>query len=72
MFISTGQEPASVAEGSWSHLISELDPELGELKVLDLSLDFPSMPVGSIGGGTGHDCQKEALVLLECAGAGEK
>lgn len=62
----------SVAEGSWSHLISELDPESGELKVLDLSLDFHSMPVGSIGGGSGYDCQKEALELHECAGTGEK
>ncbi|TDZ38232.1 3-hydroxy-3-methylglutaryl-coenzyme A reductase [Colletotrichum spinosum] len=64
MFIATGQDPASVAEGSWSHLTSELDPIT---KNLTMSLYIPSLPVGTVGGGTGYATQKEALKLLECA-----
>ncbi|CCF34989.1 hydroxymethylglutaryl-CoA reductase [Colletotrichum higginsianum] len=64
MFISTGQDPASVAEGSSSHLTSELDPVT---KNLTMSLYIPSLPVGTVGGGTGYSTQKEALKLLECA-----
>ena len=67
MFISTGQDPASTAEASWSHLTSELDSETGELTV---SLYFPSLPVGTVGGGTGYPMQKEALGMLQC-GAGK-
>ncbi|KAF6804188.1 hmg-reductase [Colletotrichum sojae] len=65
MFIATGQDPASVAEGSWSHLTAELDPAT---KNLTMSLYIPSLPVGTVGGGTGYATQKEALKLLECAG----
>ncbi|KAH6961638.1 putative hmg-CoA reductase [Ilyonectria sp. MPI-CAGE-AT-0026] len=67
MFISTGQDPASTAEASWSHLTSELDSETGELT---MSLYFPSLPVGTVGGGTGYPMQKEALGMLQC-GAGK-
>ncbi|KAF4448487.1 hydroxymethylglutaryl-coenzyme A reductase [Fusarium albosuccineum] len=63
MFISTGQDPASTAEASWSHLTSELDAETGDLK---MSLFFPSLPVGTVGGGTGFAMQKEALKVLQC------
>ncbi|KAI8648771.1 Hydroxymethylglutaryl-CoA reductase [Fusarium keratoplasticum] len=71
IFISTGQDPASTAEGSWSHLTSELDPETSELT---MSLYFPSLPVGTVGGGTGYPMQKEALGMLRCGadGPGDK
>ncbi|KAF4472571.1 hydroxymethylglutaryl-coenzyme A reductase [Fusarium albosuccineum] len=63
MFISTGQDPASTAEASWSHLTTELDAETGDLT---MSLYFPSLPVGTIGGGTGFPMQRQALNMLHC------
>ncbi|ENH71630.1 3-hydroxy-3-methylglutaryl-coenzyme A reductase [Fusarium oxysporum f. sp. cubense] len=67
MFIATGQDPASTAEACWSHLTSELDPKTG---ALTMSLYLPSLPVGTIGGGTGLPMQREALKLLKCDGDG--
>jgi hydroxymethylglutaryl-CoA reductase len=63
LFVSTGQDVGSVAEASWSHLTSELDDETKDLR---LSLYFPSMPVGTVGGGTGYPTQRAALRLLKC------
>ncbi|KAL5583858.1 hypothetical protein FOVSG1_015209 [Fusarium oxysporum f. sp. vasinfectum] len=67
MFIATGQDPASTAEASWSHLTSELHPKTG---ALTMSLYLPSLPVGTIGGGTGLPMQREALKMLKCDGEG--
>lgn len=64
MFIATGQDVGSVAEASWSHLTSELDSETKDLR---LTLYFPSLPVGTVGGGTGYATQQEALKLVKCA-----
>ncbi|KAH8743035.1 hydroxymethylglutaryl-CoA reductase, partial [Diaporthe sp. PMI_573] len=69
MFIATGQDAGSVAEASWSHLTSELDDETRDLR---LTLYFPSLPVGTVGGGTGYPTQKKALELLKCAAPGMK
>ena len=54
MFIATGQDPASTAEASWTHLTSELDPVTRDLK---MSLYIPSLPVGTVGGGTGYNIE---------------
>lgn len=69
MFIACGQDTASVLEGGYAHIIHELNPENQDLT---LSLFFPSLPVGSIGGGTSYGTQKEALEMIECYGAGRK
>jgi len=63
MFISTGQDVGSVAEALWSYLTSELDNDTKDLK---LTLYFPSLPVGTVGGGTGYPAQQAALKLLKC------
>lgn len=64
MFISTGQDPASTAEAAWSHLTSEFDQKTD---VLTMTVYFPSLPVGTVGGGTKYTTQKEALDMLKCA-----
>lgn len=69
MFIAAGQDPASVTEASWSQLTSEYNPETQDLQ---LSMYFPTMPVGVIGGGTAYECQAEALKIMDCAGPGTK
>ncbi|KAJ5546048.1 hydroxymethylglutaryl-coenzyme A reductase family protein [Penicillium frequentans] len=69
MFIACGQDAASVAESAWSHLAVEFDRETEELGV---STYFPSLPVGTVGGGTTLDTQREALELLGCTGPGSK
>jgi NADP-dependent 3-hydroxy-3-methylglutaryl-CoA reductase len=69
MFIACGQDAGSVAESSWSHLTLDYDWEKKHLK---LSLFFPSLPVGVVGGGTGYTTQKASLELLKCHGPGMK
>jgi len=69
MFIAAGQDPASVTEASWSQLTSEYNPKTKELQ---LSMYFPTMPVGVIGGGTSYACQSDALKIMNCAGPGTK
>ena len=69
MFIACGQDAASVLEGVFSHLTMDYD-ELS--KDLTISVYFPSIPVGTVGGGTGYSTQREALELLGCLGEGKK
>jgi NADP-dependent 3-hydroxy-3-methylglutaryl-CoA reductase len=69
MFIACGQDAGSVAEASWSHLTVNYDWETKQLK---LSLFFPSLPVGVVGGGTNYMAQKASLELLKCRGPGMK
>jgi hydroxymethylglutaryl-CoA reductase len=67
--ITAGQDPASVGESSWSHLTTEFDDDSGDLT---FSLYFPSLPVGTVGGGTGYPTPREALDLIGCRGTGRK
>ena len=69
MFIACGQDAASVLESGWSQLVSEYDETTGDLT---LSLFFPSLVIGSVGGGSGCPTQREALELLRCYGDGKK
>ncbi|KAH7356447.1 hydroxymethylglutaryl-coenzyme A reductase family protein [Rhexocercosporidium sp. MPI-PUGE-AT-0058] len=69
MFIACGQDVGSILESGFSHLTGEYNEET---EVLTLSLFFPSMLVGSVGGGTGYATQKEALELIDCHGEGKK
>lgn len=63
LFTATGQDIASITEASWSHLTMEYNYET---KDLIASLYIPSLPVGTIGGGTSHPAQQEALRILKC------
>jgi hydroxymethylglutaryl-CoA reductase len=69
MYIACGQDAASVAESAWSHLALEFDRETEDLCV---SSYLPSLPVGTVGGGTLYNTQREALEILGCTGSGSK
>jgi hydroxymethylglutaryl-CoA reductase len=69
VFIATGQDAASIAEGSWSQLTPEYNHHTKELK---MTMYFPSLPVGVVGGGTLYDTQRECLNTLRCIGPGMK
>ncbi|KAI9054078.1 hypothetical protein LZ554_001249 [Drepanopeziza brunnea f. sp. 'monogermtubi'] len=69
MFISCGQDVASVPESGLSHLTGEYDPTT---KDLTLSLFFPSLLVGTVESSASYATQREALELIGCAGAGRK
>lgn len=69
MFIACGQDAGSVAESAWAHLTTTLD---SETKILKLGLFFPSLPVGTVGGGTMYPSQEASLELLRCRGPGSK
>lgn len=67
LFLACGQDLAHVVEGSQGMTTAEV------LKNGDLyfSIYLPSLMVGTVGGGTGLPCQKEALGILGL-GKGEK
>lgn len=69
MFISCGQDAASVLESGWAQLMSSYDYEEQEVT---LSLFLASLLVGSVGGGTMYPTQREAMEMIDCAGAGKK
>ncbi|KAF2998131.1 hypothetical protein E8E13_001097 [Curvularia kusanoi] len=69
MFIACGQDAGSIAESAWAHLTTTYD---AESKTLKQSLFFPSLPVGTVGGGTMYPSQRASLELLKCSGPGSK
>jgi hydroxymethylglutaryl-CoA reductase (NADPH) len=65
MFIACGQDAAHAIDGSTC--ITTVDQtETGAY----VSVTLPSLPVGTVGGGTGVDTQQECLRLLGVAGSG--
>ncbi|MBN1432778.1 MAG: hydroxymethylglutaryl-CoA reductase (NADPH) [Methanomicrobiaceae archaeon] len=66
IFLACGQDPAHVVEGS--NTITTVEQAEGGVYV---AVTLPSLQVGTVGGGTGIDTQREALNLLGCAGGGE-
>ena len=66
LFLATGQDMAHVVEGSSGMTTAELVD--GGLYV---SVSLPDLPIGTIGGGTGLETQKEALAILGVVGGGK-
>ncbi|MFA4860110.1 hydroxymethylglutaryl-CoA reductase (NADPH) [Methanoregula sp.] len=65
MFIACGQDAAHAIDGSTC--ITTID--LTETGVY-VAVTMPSLPVGTVGGGTGVDTQQECLKMLGVAGSG--
>lgn len=66
LFIACGQDPAHVVEGSLA--VTTVDPVVGGAYV---SVTLPSLPAGTVGGGTGIATQQECLQMLGVAGGGD-
>ncbi len=66
LFIACGQDAAHVVEASYAITMMELAEE-----GLYCSVTLPSLPVGTVGGGTGIGAQQECLGMLGVAGAGD-
>lgn len=66
MFIACGQDPAHVVEGSNAITSAEMN-ENGDMY---FSVSFPSLPLGTVGGGTGIATQSECLSMLGVRGGG--
>ncbi|HVP95222.1 MAG TPA: hydroxymethylglutaryl-CoA reductase (NADPH) [Methanoregulaceae archaeon] len=65
MFIACGQDPAHVVESS--SCITTVDMVRDGVYV---AITLPSLPVGTVGGGTGIDTQAECLTILGVRGGG--
>jgi len=68
LFLATGQDEAHIVEGSHGFTVAEV-LENGDLY---FSVTLPSLMVGTIGGGTGVDTQREALSIMGVAGGAKK
>ncbi len=66
MYIACGQDPAHVVEGSNAITSAELHD--GDLL---FTVSFPSLPLGTVGGGTGLATQGECLSMLGVKGGGD-
>lgn len=66
LFIACGQDAAHVVEAS--NTFTTMEPAE---KGLYCSVTLPSLPVGTVGGGTGIGAQQECLGMLGAAGAGD-
>ncbi|MCE8425183.1 MAG: hydroxymethylglutaryl-CoA reductase (NADPH) [Candidatus Methanoperedens sp.] len=66
MFIACGQDAAHVVEASTAITNMEIVEE-----GLYCSVTIPSLPVGTVGGGTGIGAQHECLSILGVGGAGD-
>ncbi|HYF04234.1 MAG TPA: phosphotransferase [Patescibacteria group bacterium] len=66
IFAATGQDLGSIHESACGILNVEKTDE-----GLYLSLNLPTLVIGTIGGGTHLKCQREALELMNCFGNGK-
>jgi hydroxymethylglutaryl-CoA reductase (NADPH) len=66
MFIACGQDAAHAIDGSTC--ITTVDQTESGVYV---AVTLPSLPVGTVGGGTGIDTQQECLKILGVAGSGD-
>ena len=67
IFISTGQDVAHVHDASIGVTTIDKDKN-GDLYI---SVNLPSLAIGTVGGGTGLGTQRECLEILGCYGSGK-
>ena len=67
IYIACGQDAAHVVEGSTA--ITSM--ELTKYEEIHCSVTLPTLPVGTVGGGTSLGTQRDCLNILDVSGAGE-
>lgn len=67
IYLACGQDAAHVVEGSTA--ITSM--ELTKYEEIHCSVTLPTLPVGTVGGGTGLGTQRDCLNILGVAGAGD-
>ena len=67
LFIALGQDPANVAESAAGFIYCEIIKE----NRMYLSVTFPALIIGTVGGGTGLPTQKTCLQMMDCYGVGK-
>lgn len=67
IFLATGQDEAHIVEGSLGFTYTQLT-ERGDLYI---SVTLPDLQVGTVGGGTQLETQREALSIMGVAGGGD-
>ncbi|CAG8903747.1 unnamed protein product [Penicillium egyptiacum] len=63
---------AAIRHGQLGYMWQNLPGYDRGTEELCVSTYFPSLPVGTVGGGTTYDTQREALEILGCTGSGSK
>ncbi|ACX73321.1 3-hydroxy-3-methylglutaryl Coenzyme A reductase [Methanocaldococcus vulcanius M7] len=66
IFLATGQDEAHIVEGSLGITMAEVEDE-----GLYFSITLPDLPLGTVGGGTRVETQRECLEMLGCYGDGK-
>ncbi|EHP85556.1 hydroxymethylglutaryl-CoA reductase (NADPH) [Methanotorris formicicus] len=64
IFLATGQDEAHIVEGSLGITVAEATEE-----GLYFSVTLPDVPIGTVGGGTRVEAQRECLEILGCYGS---
>jgi hydroxymethylglutaryl-CoA reductase (NADPH) len=64
IFLATGQDEAHIVEGSLGITVAEATEE-----GLYFSVTLPDVPIGTVGGGTRVETQRECLEMLGCYGS---
>lgn len=66
LFLATGQDEAHIVEGSLGITVAECVDD-----GLYFSITLPDVPLGTVGGGTRVETQKECLNMIGCSGGGK-
>lgn len=66
IFLATGQDEAHIVEGSIGITVAE-----AEDNGLYFSVTLPDVPLGTVGGGTSVETQRECLEMIGCSGSGK-
>ena len=66
IFLATGQDEAHIVEGSIGITVAESEED-----GLYFSVTLPDVPLGTVGGGTRVETQRECLEMLGCCGSGK-
>ena len=70
IYLATGQDVACVSD-SIARVQNDMVKHHGEGGGIEASITFPSLLVGSVGGGTALPTQQEGLAMLGCQGDGK-